>query len=281
MNSMTGFSENGLRKNNLEFKCIAKSLNSRFLEILIKLPNNLKSNEGWIREILQKNFSRGKVELEIFYNRPDEEHLSISPKIINKIKNNEKAIRSKGLNLQKISYSEILKISEFEQKHINIKQLDLKRLVKKSIITLKDARSIEGDSIKKDLIRIIKSMNRSISQIQKLETKNIKKAQEKIKKMHRDFQATSNELNISEALSSLSKTDINEEIVRFKSHLALVSKLISSKKIIGKKLDFYSQEMVREVNTVSSKAVIVEIKNQVVNLKSCIEKVKEHAQNIE
>tara|TARA_B100000963_G_C22633865_1_gene676477 strand:- start:1089 stop:1934 length:846 start_codon:yes stop_codon:yes gene_type:complete len=281
MNSMTGFSENGLRKNSIEFKCIAKSLNSRFLEIHIKLPNNLKSNEGWIREMLQKNFSRGKVELEIFYNRPDEEHLSISPKIINKIKNNEKAIRSKGLNLQKISYSEILKISEFEQKHVNIKQLDLKRLVKKSIITLKDARSIEGDSIKKDLIRIIKSMNRNISQIQKLETKNIKKAQEKIKKMHRDFQATSSELNISEALSSLSKTDINEEIVRFKSHLALVSKLISSKKIIGKKLDFYSQEMVREANTISSKAIIVEIKNRVVDLKSFIEKVKEHAQNIE
>ena len=55
MNSMTGFSENSLQENGIEFKCIAKSLNSRFLEILIKLPNNLKSNEGWIRELLQKN----------------------------------------------------------------------------------------------------------------------------------------------------------------------------------------------------------------------------------
>ena len=69
MNSMTGFSENSLHENGIEFKCIAKSLNSRFLEILIKLPNNLKSNEGWIRDLLQKNFSRGKVELEIFYSR--------------------------------------------------------------------------------------------------------------------------------------------------------------------------------------------------------------------
>ena len=60
MNSMTGFSENSLQENGIEFKCIAKSLNSRFLEILIKLPNNLKSNEGWIRELLQKNLSRGK-----------------------------------------------------------------------------------------------------------------------------------------------------------------------------------------------------------------------------
>ena len=101
MNSMTGFSENSLQENGIEFKCIAKSLNSRFLEILIKLPNNLKSNEGWIRELLQKNLSRGKVELEIFYSRAIDHHLSVSPKLIKEIKNNEKKIRSKGLDLQK------------------------------------------------------------------------------------------------------------------------------------------------------------------------------------
>ena len=86
---------------------------------------------------------------------------------------------------------------------------------------------------------------------------------------------------MSEVISSLGKADINEEIVRFNSHLALVTELLSSKKIIGKKIDFYSQEMVREANTMSSKAGIIEIKNLVVDLKSCIEKVKEHAQNIE
>ena len=281
MNSMTGFSENSLQENGIEFKCIAKSLNSRFLEILIKLPNNLKSNEGWIRELLQKKLSRGKVELEIFYSRAIDHHLSVSPKLIKEIKNNEKKIRSKGLDLQKISYSEILKISEISQKQLNIKSSSLKSLVRKSIEKLIDTRSAEGDSIRKDLIRLTKLMKKNISQVKKLEKKNIQKAYERINKYQKDLKVSSSEINLSEVISSLGKADINEEIVRFNSHLALVTKLLSSKKIIGKKIDFYSQEMVREANTMSSKAGIIEIKNRVVDLKSCIEKVKEHAQNIE
>ena len=281
MNSMTGFSENSLQENGIEFKCIAKSLNSRFLEILIKLPNNLKSNEGWIRELLQKNFSRGKVELEIFYSHAFDHHLSISPKLIKEIQNNEKKIRSKGLDLQKISYSEILKISEISQKQLNIKNSSLKSLVRKSIVKLIDTRSAEGDSIKKDLIRLTKLMKKNISQVKKLEKKNIQKSYERINKYQKDLKVSSSEINLSEVISSLGKADINEEIVRFNSHLALVTELLSSKKIIGKKIDFYSQEMVREANTMSSKAGIIEIKNLVVDLKSCIEKVKEHAQNIE
>ena len=89
------------------------------------------------------------------------------------------------------------------------------------------------------------------------------------------------EVNISEAFATLNKTDINEEIVRFNSHLDLVAKLIRSNKAIGKKLDFYTQEMQRETNTISSKALIAEIKNESVELKSLIEMVKEHAQNVE
>ena len=86
---------------------------------------------------------------------------------------------------------------------------------------------------------------------------------------------------MNEIISSFSKADINEELVRFKSHLDLVLKLINSKDLIGKKLDFYSQEMLREINTLSSKAMIADIKNEAVELKSHIEKMKEHAQNVE
>ena len=86
---------------------------------------------------------------------------------------------------------------------------------------------------------------------------------------------------LNEIISSFSKADINEEVVRFKSHLDLVSKLTDSKNLIGKKLDFYSQEMLREINTLSSKAMIADIKNEAVELKSHIEKMKEHAQNVE
>ena len=86
---------------------------------------------------------------------------------------------------------------------------------------------------------------------------------------------------MTEIFATLGKSDINEEVVRFDSHLGLVANLIKSKNNIGKKLDFYTQEMLREANTMSSKALISEIKNEAVDIKSSIERIKEHAQNIE
>ena len=86
---------------------------------------------------------------------------------------------------------------------------------------------------------------------------------------------------VSEVFSNINKSDINEEVVRFVSHLDLVKELIHLKQPIGKKLDFYTQELLREANTMSSKALIADIKNESVELKSYIERVKEHAQNVE
>ena len=61
MRSMTGFSESTLLKDDIEFKCISKSLNSRFLEINVRLPVNLKSHEGWVRDYIQKNLQEAKL----------------------------------------------------------------------------------------------------------------------------------------------------------------------------------------------------------------------------
>ena len=103
MKSMTGFSESMILEKGIEFKCISKSLNSRFLEISIKLPSGLKSNEGWIRDSIQKNFSRGKIDLEIFYSAPQQNQLAISDDLIKAIKKNEESIKSRGLDLEKVS----------------------------------------------------------------------------------------------------------------------------------------------------------------------------------
>ena len=92
MKSMTGFSESMILEKGIEFKCISKSLNSRFLEISIKLPSGLKSNEGWIRDSIQKNFSRGKIDLEIFYSAPQQNQLAISDDLIKAIKRMKRAL---------------------------------------------------------------------------------------------------------------------------------------------------------------------------------------------
>tara|TARA_B100000579_G_scaffold137904_2_gene111982 strand:+ start:655 stop:1500 length:846 start_codon:yes stop_codon:yes gene_type:complete len=281
MKSMTGFSEASLNKDGIQFKCLVKSLNSRFIEVNVKLPNNLKKFEGWIRDYTKKNFARGKIDIDIYYTSPPKEHLKISDNFIELVKKNEKNAVKKGLVLGSSSYLDLLRLRDSIQDDYMLNENSLKSLVKTSLMKLKKTRLVEGKSIKNDMNKLIATMNRSIKKINKMEKLNIKHIQKKFKRIKSEIELSNKDLNLNEVFSAFNKADINEEVVRFSSHLELVSKLINSKDIIGKKLDFYSQEMLREINTLSSKAMIPEIKNEAVELKSSIEKVKEHAQNVE
>ena len=162
-----------------------------------------------------------------------------------------------------------------------LKDSSLRDLVKRSLVRLRKTREIEGKTTKADLERLVASMSKSIKSIKKMEKTNSKQIHNKLKRFNVALNIEKKDINFSEAFSTLNKGDINEEIVRFISHLDLVTKLIRSNKAIGKKLDFYTQEMQRETNTISSKALIAEIKNESVELKEMIEMVKEHAQNVE
>ena len=281
MKSMTGFSEASLNKDGIQFKCLVKSLNSRFIEVNVKLPNNLKKFEGWIRDYTKKNFARGKIDIDIYYTSPPKEHLKISDNFIELVKKNEKNAVKKGLVLGSSSYLDLLRLRDSIQDDYMLNENSLKSLVKTSLMKLKKTRLVEGKSIKNDMNKLIATMNRSIKKVNKMEKLNIKHIQKKFKRIKSEIELSNKDLNLKEVFSAFNKADINEEVVRFSSHLELVSKLINSKDIIGKKLDFYSQEMLREINTLSSKAMIPEIKNEAVELKSSIEKVKEHAQNVE
>ena len=281
MRSMTGFSESTLIKDEVEFKCISKSLNSRFLEINVKLPVNLKSHEGWIREYIKKNFTRGKIDIDVFFTSPPKEQLKISDSFLKLVKENESRIKKHGFDIASSTYSELLKIRDSIQKDYVLKDSSLRDLVKRSLVRLRKTRETEGKATKADLERLVASMSKSIKSIKKMEKTNSKQIHNKLKRFNVALDIEKKDINFSEAFAALNKGDINEEIVRFISHLDLVTKLIRSNKAIGKKLDFYTQEMQRETNTISSKALIAEIKNESVELKGMIEMVKEHAQNVE
>ncbi len=281
MLSITGFSESTLIKDEVEFKCISKSLNSRFLEINVKLPVNLKSHEGWIREYIKKNFTRGKIDIDVFFTSPPKEQLKISDSFLKLVKENESRIKKHGFDIASSTYSELLKIRDSIQKDYVLKDSSLRDLVKRSLVRLRKTREIDGKATKADLERLVASMSKSIKSIKKMEKTNSKQIHNKLKRFNVALDIEKKDINFSEAFAALNKGDINEEIVRFISHLDLVTKLIRSNKAIGKKLDFYTQEMQRETNTISSKALIAEIKNESVELKGMIEMVKEHAQNVE
>ena len=281
MKSMTGFSVETLTKDKIEYKCILKSLNSRFLEVSIKHPAELKENEGWVREKINSKFSRGKIEIELISSNKQTENLSLDKSFIKLIKKSELDLKSKGVNVGPSSLAQLIKIQDFSSRQISESPSGLKDLVSKAIFNLKVTRDKEGKNIKKDLVKLIGEMEKIIKRVKKLEKVNSKQIFKKFKQYRKELNAEGKEINFSEVFSNINKSDINEEVVRFVSHLDLVKELIHLKQPIGKKLDFYTQELLREANTMSSKALIADIKNESVELKSYIERVKEHAQNVE
>jgi uncharacterized protein (TIGR00255 family) len=281
MKSMTGFSEATLNKDGIQFKCFVKSLNSRFIEVNIKLPNNLKKHEGWIRDLIKKSFARGKVDMDLHYTSPPKEHLKVSDNFIKLVKQNEKNAKSKGLDLVGASYLDLVRLRDSIQSDYVLSETALKTLIKKSLAKLAKTREAEGKTTNADMKRLSSKMQKSLNKIKRMEKQNTQHMQKKFKRIKAELKLSNKEINMNEVFSSFSKADINEEVVRFQSHLDLVTKLMKSKDLIGKKLDFYTQEMLRETNTLSSKALIAEIKNEAVELKSLIEKMKEHAQNVE
>ena len=281
MKSMTGFSEASLNKDGIQFKCFVKSLNSRFIEVNIKLPNNLKKHEGWIRDLIKKSFARGKIDMDLHYTSPPKEHLKVSDNFIKLVKQNEKNAKSKGLDLVGASYLDLVRLRDSIQSDYVLSEIALKALIKKSLAKLAKTREAEGKTINADMKKLSSKMQKSMNKIKRMEKQNTQHMQKKFKRIKAELKLSNKEINMNEVFSSFNKADINEEVVRFQSHLDLVSKLMKSKDLIGKKLDFYTQEMLRETNTLSSKALIAEIKNEAVELKSLIEKMKEHAQNVE
>ena len=278
---MTGFSEATLNKDGIQFKCFVKSLNSRFIEVNIKLPNNLKKHEGWIRDLIKKSFARGKIDMDLHYTSPPKEHLKVSDNFIKLVKQNEKNAKSKGLDLVGASYLDLVRLRDSIQSDYVLSETALRTLIKKSLAKLAKTREAEGKTTNADMKRLSSKMQKSLNKIKRMEKQNTQHMQKKFKRIKAELKLSNKEINMNEVFSSFSKADINEEVVRFQSHLDLVTKLMKSKDLIGKKLDFYTQEMLRETNTLSSKALIAEIKNEAVELKSLIEKMKEHAQNVE
>ena len=281
MRSMTGFSESTLLKDDIEFKCISKSLNSRFLEINVKLPVNLKSHEGWVRDYIQKNFTRGKIDVDVFFTAPPKEQLRISDNFLKLVKENESRIKKHGFDIASSTYSELLKVRDSIQKDYVLKDSSLRDLVKRSLVRLRRTREIEGKATKADLERLIAGMRKSIKSIKGMEKINSKQIHKKLNRFKAALKPDQKEVNISEAFATLNKTDINEEIVRLNSHLKFFSDVLNNNEVEkGKKLGFICQEIGREINTIGSKANNSSIQSNVVEMKTLLEKLKEQSLNI-
>ena len=283
LQSMTGYGSISLQLDELEICIEIKTLNSRYFDSKISIPSSLSSQELIINNVLKEKLIRGKVELRIKFVGTSNDSVAFNNIVIKKY------------------IDELKEISEFDDSQILKSVLSLPNSISKGELSFSEAqikkiidclgtviervidfRKIEGENTLKDLkenLTIIKEYSEKIEKISDLHKKNIKDELE-IKSENLEISFDNGRLE-QEVFYYLEKMDINEELVRLKSHMSFfIETLDNDLKEKGKKLGFICQEIGREINTIGSKSSNSDIQKSVVEMKSCLEKIKEQTLNI-
>lgn len=286
--SMTGFGKSEVTIGHLHINIEIRSLNSKFLDLTLKIPTVFKEIDSLLRSILKNELKRGKVELTIHYEK-------INP--ISKITINKEQLKNYYNQLKEIS-TELdnqndkdfmgfaLKLPEViqHQKETVDKQSNeiLVNAVKEACRDLNSFREKEGESLQKELLNYINSILDNLIKINPFEKERLPKVKERllnsIEELNLKSQIDEKRLE-QELIYYAEKLDLTEEKVRLKEHCSHFMEILPEKNS-GKKLGFITQEMGREINTLGSKAHHLSIQKLVVEMKDELEKIKEQVLNI-
>lgn len=291
LKSMTGYGRSNFTDKNFNLDIELKSVNSRYLDINIKIPNQMNFLEEKILKFLRGKLSRGRIDLFI---RSKSKNLGVTKIIVDEdavIKTHKALCQIAEItNIEKNFSIEDLFINtdiiSFESEELDEKFLEevLLKHINIALESLINMRTLEGKNIYKDIIEKINLLEKCREDIipftldikENLYNKLYLNASEFLEDSRIDQDRLANEI-----VFYLDRADINEELSRLKSHFEQFKINLMSDNAVGKKLDFISQEILREINTISSKSNNIEIRNIIIEMKTIIEKIKEQVQNVE
>tara|TARA_Y200000002_G_scaffold356948_1_gene339109 strand:- start:2618 stop:3490 length:873 start_codon:yes stop_codon:yes gene_type:complete len=288
MLSMTGFGKSEVTLDHFNVNIEIRSLNSKFLDLSLKLPNIFKDLELPIRKLIKEKVIRGKVELIIHYEKINMTNTaSLNKEKIIGYHNELKEITEKlNYNSDKDLIGYALKLPEIIQHSKDILNENSKSLVlscvEKACEDLKKFRINEGSALEKELNKYLNSILEDLLDVNNFEIERLPKVKEKLFKAIDELNLKNqiDEKRLEQELIYYSeKIDLTEEKVRLKEHCLHFKKSIKETNS-GKKLGFITQEMGREINTLGSKANHISIQKIVVNMKDELEKIKEQVLNV-
>ena len=285
-NSMTAFSRIDV---NSEFGSLIfelKSVNHRFIEINFKIPELFKKLELQMRDLLKEALVRGKVECSIIINENTVlSETKIDQAQLEKYLDLMQKVKSKVGEPDKISITDVLNLpGVLNQKPVESSGLENFCLegFKETIKKLKEFREIEGKKLKKDITEKIKFIEVHLESLEKELPRLLDLNRKRLEKRISDLAVQIDRDRLDQEMVLLAnRSDIDEEIVRLRSHSSEVISLLDTDNAIGRKLDFLMQEMNREANTIGSKSLSEFTSKVAIELKVLIEQIREQVQNIE
>ena len=264
-----------------------RSVNHRYLEVGLKVPDAFRSLEISLRNKLKARLNRGKIDcqLRIGHSQASEASLSIDEKLLEDLTGALATIIPKLETVAPVNPLEVLKwpglLSEPTEDEESIKKTVVE-LFDSALAQLIEMRSSEGAELRKIILEKLADL-RSIVEQAATEAPIISARQrDKMISKLNDLNIDADPGRIEQELVIMAqKSDVAEELDRLNTHIEEVSATLDSKEAVGRRLDFLMQELNREANTLSSKAVATNTTIQAVELKVAIEQMREQIQNIE
>ncbi|MBO6232557.1 MAG: YicC family protein [Clostridia bacterium] len=288
--SMTGYGKSSITIDTREYQVEIKTINHRFADISVKMPRVLSYLEEDIKKEILKQINRGKIEVFITYSNSSSENnevkinTQIAQLYINELRNlaQQEGLQSNIEVTEIAKFPDVLKIKSNNDDE-KVKQ-ELLEVVNNATSNLVAMRLTEGEKIYNDLINRLNIIENKTLEISKLSTGLIDdyvvKLENRIKELLKTDEIDKARL-AQEVVIYADKCSVEEEITRLKSHISQFRNMIKQDGAIGKKIDFLIQEMNRETNTIGSKANNLEITNNVIEIKTTLEDIREQIQNIE
>jgi uncharacterized protein (TIGR00255 family) len=287
MESMTGYAHSEGKAPQFSFAVEIRSLNSKYQEVFINFPKSLSSEEQEIGELIKKSFPRGKIEVSLdLYDWIVSREVSINEDALARYYKGINAFRKKMKAKESFSLDTLLTLDGVVQKGRNgINDASLaviKKGIESAVKKTLAMRKAEGKALEKDLLTSVATIENNLAEIKKLTAFSSQERFEILKeRIEKLMQSSADSARLyTEVAMYADKIDINEEISRLTDHIRKFRETAKESGQIGKKLDFVAQEMFREANTIASKSVSTEVSHLSVEIKNCIEKIREQCRNV-
>jgi uncharacterized protein (TIGR00255 family) len=292
MKSMTGFGRGAVTEANFSFSIELKTVNNRFLDLNLRLPQELQSLEAAIKKLISSRLSRGRIEVFLNYERTSEIQYELNRPLISGYLSALRELQEEFSLTGEPDLNFVARLPNVMQTKKEDLSEDFVQGVEKAFQTaldeLEKMRQTEGESLKSELdLRLSEIENR----LSPIEAEAVNVAEEHSQRLTKRItemlskstaQIEIDQTRLAQEVAYLSdRSDISEEITRLKSHIEQFRTIMEEEKDVGKRLDFLTQELNREANTILSKSNNLTVKENGLAIKSEIEKMREQVQNVE
>jgi uncharacterized protein (TIGR00255 family) len=289
---MTGFGRGAFAGENFSVSVELKTVNNRFLDVNLRLAQELQPLEATLRKLISSRLARGRVDVNLTYERTTEINYELNRPLISGYLSALKDLQKEFDLTGEPDLNFVARLPNVLQPKKDDLSEDfiggVEQAFAAALDELETMRDAEGESLRKDLNALLGEIENRLPPIEKEAGKVAEEYRQRLTKRIAEMLAKSeaqielDQARLAQEVAYLSdRSDISEEITRLKSHIEQFRAIMGEEKDVGKRLDFLTQELNREANTILSKTNNLIVKENALAIKTEIERIREQVQNVE